>query len=186
MLNNVVEITELFIDRLVKEGDSVIDATCGNGYDTLQLSCLVKQSGTVYAFDIQSEAISKTQELLSEKSTYQNVKLINDSHANLLKYIHQPISFCIFNLGYLPGGNKKIITNGSDTVMAIQNILQILRLRGMICICAYLKHEGGLAEYEYIKTYLNSLDVDIYNIIEIRHLIRHDDAPRILMLEKKR
>lgn len=185
MLNNVVEITDFYISQIVEAGDVVIDATCGNGNDTLFLSNIVKANGKVYAFDIQEDAIEKTKKLLAEKSSYHNVQLIHDSHEFVLKYVNEPIKLCVFNLGYLPNGNKKIITNGSVTVRAIENILSILDHFGFICICAYLGHPGGLEEYEYIRNYLMKIDCDAYNIIQINHLNRHDDAPRIIMIEKK-
>lgn len=185
MLNNVVEIIDFYISHTVKAGDNVIDATCGNGYDTVFLSNMVGENGKVFAFDIQESAIIHTKKIIAEKSQYQNIILIHDSHENVLKYVKDEITLCVFNLGYLPGGNKKIITTGQSTVRAVENIFQILKQGGIICICAYLGHQGGVQEYEYVKNYLNGLDCDVYNIVEIKHLIRHDDAPRILMIEKK-
>ena len=75
MINNVVEITHLFAQNIIKKGDTVIDATCGNGYDTLFLSKLVGNMGKVYAFDIQQIAIERTKDLLNKNSAYPNVEL---------------------------------------------------------------------------------------------------------------
>ena len=43
-----------FLAEVVTKEDVVVDATMGNGHDTLFLAKLVKQ---VYAFDIQEQAV---------------------------------------------------------------------------------------------------------------------------------
>ena len=54
-----------FIRQQVQEGDFCIDATMGNGNDTLLLSQLCGKSGKVLAFDIQEQALAATQEKLT-------------------------------------------------------------------------------------------------------------------------
>lgn len=39
-------------------GDTVIDATAGNGHDTVFLAQLVGRQGRVWAFDVQSSALA--------------------------------------------------------------------------------------------------------------------------------
>lgn len=185
MINNVVEITHFFAQSTVKQGDIVVDATCGNGYDTLFLSELVGNEGKVYAFDIQQIAIDRTQSLIKNQGSYQNVKLINDTHENMLQYVKGPIMWCMFNLGYLPKGDKGIKTIGKSTVKAISSILSLLAQGGIISICVYLGHLGGFEEYVAVKEYLQKLDTDLFNIIEISHLIRNPDAPKTIIIEKK-
>ncbi len=185
MINNVVEITHMLVQNIVKQGNTVIDATCGNGYDTLFLSELVGDTGKVYAFDIQSIAIKKTRECLNNHSTHKNVQLIHDSHENMIQYVKDPITCCMFNLGYLPKGDKDIKTNGQATVKAISRILPLLKKGGIISICVYLGHTGGFDEYIAVKEYLQKLDTDLFNIVEISHLIRNPDAPKTIIIEKK-
>ena len=185
MINNVVEITHLFAQNIIKKGDTVIDATCGNGYDTLFLSKLVGNMGKVYAFDIQQIAIERTKGLLNKNSAYPNVELINDTHENMIQYVRDPITCCMFNLGYLPKGSKDITTDGLSTVKAINTTLALLTRGGMITICVYLGHLGGIEEYIQVKDYLKKLDTDLFNIVEISHLIRNPDAPKTIIIEKK-
>ena len=185
MINNVVEITHMFVQNIVKKTNNVVDATCGNGYDTLFLSELAGNAGKVYAFDIQSVAIEKTREYLNKHSMYKNVELIQDSHENMVQYIKDPITCCMFNLGYLPKGSKDITTNGQATVKAISTILPLLTKNGIITICVYLGHIGGFDEYITVKEYLQKLDTDLFNIVEISHLIRNPDAPKTIIIEKK-
>ena len=185
MINNVVEITHMLVQNIVKQGDTVIDATCGNGYDTLFLSELVGEMGKVYAFDTQQIAIERTQCLFEKHSNCQNIKLINDTHENMIQYVKDPITCCMFNLGYLPKGSKDITTNGPTTVKAINTILPLLTKDGIITICVYLGHIGGFDEYITVKEYLQKLDTDLFNIVEISHLIRNPDAPKTIIIEKK-
>ena len=71
------------IDSHVCESSIVIDATCGNGNDTLYLAEKVT-NGFVYGFDIQKEAIDNTQLKVSD---FNNVSLIQDSHENVKQHV---------------------------------------------------------------------------------------------------
>ena len=53
-----------FIRNQVQDGDLCIDATMGNGNDTLLLSRLCGSTGKVLAFDIQEQALNATRERL--------------------------------------------------------------------------------------------------------------------------
>lgn len=152
----------LIYEKFIKPGDIVVDATCGNGNDTLTLSRLAKE---VYAFDIQPDAIKSTKKSLN-KNNINNVKLINDSHENLDKYLDNyegKISLITFNLGYLPGGNKSIITNHNSTMTAIEKGLNLLNKKGIILVTCY-PHEEGKKESKEIITYLdnNKINYKIY------------------------
>ena len=57
-----------FIRDHVKEGDICIDATAGNGNDTLVLCELVGDAGKVFAFDIQEMAVKNTRERLEKQA----------------------------------------------------------------------------------------------------------------------
>ena len=141
--------SKLICERMIKPGDIVIDATCGNGNDTLMLARLAKK---VFAFDVQKKAIDNTKKLL-EKNNVKNVELINDSHENLEKYLNlylKKISVIMFNLGYLPGWNKNIMTNHKSTLKAIKNSLNYLNKKGIILVTCY-PHEEGKKEAKEIS-----------------------------------
>lgn len=141
----------------VNSNDLVIDATIGNGYDTLFLASLVK-SGQVIGFDIQRSAIENTKNLTKE---YNNVTLYCQSHENINKInlIKKP-SLILFNLGYLPGGNKNITTKANHTLNAIQNGLEILDNKGIILIVVYPGHPEGKKEEQVILTWLQSSKIN--------------------------
>lgn len=133
-----------------KDNDLVIDATIGNGNDTLFLSNIVTR-GHVFGFDIQDVAINKTNELLKDKNNY---TLFKESHENmdiiLNDYINK-ISTIIFNLGYLPNGNKDIKTNYKSTIKAIHAAYKLLNNKGLIIVVVYPGHKEGLEESLKIK-----------------------------------
>jgi len=131
------------------QGDIVIDATAGNGHDTLFLAERVGPFGKVYAFDIQASALECTAARLAAAGMT-NVRLIQDDHANMLQTIdplhHGQISTVTFNLGYLPGGDKTMITKTASTLAAIDAAIKLLRDGGRLTILAYPGHPGGFEE----------------------------------------
>ena len=109
-IERILPFSKSLIDSHVCESSIVIDATCGNGNDTLYLAEKVT-NGFVYGFDIQKEAIDNTQLKVSD---FNNVSLIQDSHENVKQHVlerHLNLIDCaIFNLGYLPKGDKSIVS----------------------------------------------------------------------------
>ena len=138
--------------KLIKESpitkNIAIDATLGNGHDSLFLSSLYKQ---VYSFDIQELAIKRSKIRLSNS---QNVNIIHDSHSNLDKYINTNIDLALFNLGFLPGSDKKIATNSHTSILAIDKAFKLLNPNGIIIIIGYSRHIGGQKEIDTIEHHL--------------------------------
>lgn len=146
------------MENNLKEKDIVIDATIGNGKDSFFLLNITK-NGFLFGFDIQENAIKNTDNLL--KNTYQNYKLFCQSHENMyeaLKEYAGKISLIIFNLGFLPKGNKNITTNYKSTIKAIENGLKLLNNKGHIVITIYPGHDEGKKESAKIKEFLESKD----------------------------
>ena len=82
-IERILPFSKSLIDSHVCESSIVIDATCGNGNDTLYLAEKVT-NGFVYGFDIQKEAIDNTQLKVSD---FNNVSLIQDSHENVKQHV---------------------------------------------------------------------------------------------------
>jgi len=135
-----------------KSNDLVIDATVGNGNDTLFLSNIVK-NGHVFGFDIQDKAIENTTQLMTLNNN-KNYTLFKKSHEfmNLVlaDYINK-ISTIIFNLGYLPNGDKTITTNYKSTIKAIDSAYKLLNDKGLIIVVIYPGHKSGLEESIKLK-----------------------------------
>lgn len=174
------------LSSYVKEGDIVVDATMGNGNDTLMLARLVGKEGSVYAFDIQKQAIENTQQLLaSHLMDQKNIHLIEDSHVKIEEYIHDEIAAAVFNLGYLPKGSHELTTKVEDSIIAIQLSLKLLRKNGIISIVLYSGHADGSLEKEKIIEYTKNLDNKKYHCV-LSESINQKNSPPAWMLITKR
>lgn len=131
-----------------------IDATCGNGHDTIFLSKYYKE---VYSFDIQKLAIKRTE---SKLYYIENVKLYNDDFNNIPSY-NIKADLIIFNLGFLPGSNRKVKTQDYTPELAIKNCYNLLNDGGIIIICSYRAHDGGMDEYNRIIENIKNLDYTV-------------------------
>lgn len=178
-----------FVRAAVRPGEIVIDATAGNGHDTCFLAELVGAEGTVYALDLQSEAISRTRQLLQEQG-FQNVHLIQRDHAEL--HLTIPGTQCgrvagvMLNLGYLPGGNKGFVTRADSTLRAIDAALAFLRPDGVLTVLAYTGHPGGLAEANAVAQHFAALSKNCYAVSEPDATNdRKPAAPRLFMVCKR-
>ena len=157
----MVDLTGLhkhFILEHLKEGDVAVDFTMGNGHDTLWLSGAVGENGKVYAFDIQPQALESSRKLLESSGAAPNYTLILDSHSNVLDYVHEKICIGMFNLGFLPGGDKSITTKRETTMVAIRAAIELLDADGALLIAVYPGHEEGTIEGELIEKELMSLN----------------------------
>src|SRR5277367_129902 len=101
-----------WIEVALFEGALAVDATVGNGFDALFLAHRVGPKGRVLGFDVQKAALAGARELLKFVGSIDRVSLIHDSHARLADFLPtgSRIAGAMFNLGYLPRGNRQIIT----------------------------------------------------------------------------
>jgi hypothetical protein len=153
-----------------------VDATLGNGYDTDYLSSKFNQ---VYSFDIQKNTIDNY-----KLKAIDNVVLINDSHEHLDKYILNKVDFIIYNLGFLPGGDKSITTKSDSTIKSLHSALRILVSGGIICICVYSGHLEGREEKSAIEEFVCNLEKSEYGVM--RHTIMNrTTAPELIVIEKR-
>lgn len=183
---NAVEFSHLLLKENLAPGDIVIDATAGNGHDTKFLSDLVGNAGKVYSFDIQKEAITKTKKLLEKNDLAGRAQLILDSHANLDQYLNKKISAVIFNLGYLPGGNKEIITKSESTIAAVEKSIELLKKNGLIVLVVYSGHLGGKEEKNELLNFASKLDYNKFNVLNYEFLNQPGPPPQILAIKKRK
>ena len=141
------------LKNFVNLGDIVIDATVGNGHDALFLAQLVGPTGHVYAFDIQQEALDATAALLGSHGILHYTTIRRD-HAELATAIppqHRGrIAAVVFNLGWLPGGNRNITTAPGTTFAALHAARSVLRIEGIITVVIYRMHLDGPLEAEAV------------------------------------
>ncbi|MBR2972376.1 MAG: methyltransferase domain-containing protein [Clostridia bacterium] len=155
---DLVGLHKHFIMEHLREGDVAVDFTMGNGNDTLFLSKAVGETGRVYAFDIQEEALASTRAHLESNGAPQNYTLICASHHRVKEFVSEPIKAGMFNLGYLPRSGKKAVTTMRETTMpAVEAALELLAPDGVLIVAIYPGHEEGALEGEMLREYFSSL-----------------------------
>jgi len=181
---DLISLEKSFILPHVKKGGVAADFTMGNGHDTLWLSNAVGEEGKVYAFDVQKQALDNTSALLEKEAGHKNWELILDSHANSLEYIKEKLCVGVFNLGYLPGSDKKITTMRESTLKAVRNAVSLLDDDGIVLIAVYPGHAEGALEGEMLTEELSSLERKIYCVGSFR-ILNSPTSPFVIFVEKK-
>ena len=174
-----LEMAHDFLAQVITPEDIVVDATMGNGHDTLFLAKLAKQ---VYAFDIQEQALEKTSQRIQEAGLT-NVDLILQGHETVDQYVTE-VKAAIFNLGYLPSADKSIITQPQTTLEALEKLCQMLIKGGRIAIMIYYGHEGGDIERDAVLDFVSQLPQQEYTATIYRTLNQINNPPFLVMIEK--
>ena len=174
-----LEMAHDFLAQVITQEDIVVDATMGNGYDTLFLAKLAKQ---VYAFDIQEQALEKTSQRLQEAGLT-NAELILQGHETVDQFVTE-VKAAIFNLGYLPSADKSIITQPQTTLEALDKLCQMLVKGGRIAIMIYYGHEGGDIERDAVMDFVSQLPQQEYTATIYRTLNQINNPPFLVMIEK--
>ena len=196
---SLVSIAHNLIREVLRPGDYAIDATVGNGHDTVFLLEQVSPSGKVFGFDIQQAAIDSTRAKIesycTEKSSNSNappqtecVTLIHGSHADMAEKIPAPyhgnINAIMFNLGYLPSGDKSIITRTESTITALNSACRLLSSKGIISALAYPGHQGGDMETEHVDNWCKQLDENQFKFTMVNSSAYNKSAPRLFVIRK--
>jgi predicted methyltransferase len=189
LLERILPYTKTLLKEAVSVGDIVIDATVGNGNDTLFLASLVGEKGHVYGFDIQQEAIKNTEKLLIEHGVKERASLFQESHdyfpTLLPKEQLSSIKAAIFNLGYLPKGDKSIVTKPDTTINAVKQLLSFMPAGGLIILVVYHGHEGGKVEKDALLDYVKKIEQKTANVLQYQFINQVNDPPFIVAIEKK-
>ena len=170
-----------FLAEVVTKEDTVVDATIGNGHDTLLLAKLAKQ---VYAFDIQEQAVEKTRQRLAEAGL-DNAQLILAGHETLDQYTDH-FKAAIFNLGYLPSADKSVITRPNTTLEALEKVCRGLQKGGRAAIMIYYGHEGGEVEKDAVLDIVRQLPQQDFTVTLYKTINQINTPPFLVMIEKLR
>ena len=174
-----------FIEEQVKPGDFCIDATMGNGNDTLLLSRLCGESGQVLAFDIQEQALNHTRERLQKAAAPENYTLLLESHSHMSQYARpETVSCIVFNLGYLPGGDHSKATRSNTSITAMEQGLFLLKKGGLLSLCIYSGGDSGFQERDDVLTWLKQLDPHKYLVIRSDYYNRPNNPPIPVLIIK--
>jgi len=197
-LTRIVPWSQSLLAEILTTGALAVDLTAGTGRDTLFLWQQVAPSGSVAAFDVQKTALERTRLLLqaegapvflhTEKDTggfaEPGVHLIHDSHAHWLQYDIGSPRAVIANLGYLPGGDRSLITRADSTLEALGLALDRLHEQGRLAVVGYPGHDGGQEEVKAVGSLLNDLDSEKWQVLHLQ-AANCPQAPLLWVVEKK-
>jgi len=183
-LRGPVPLAHLLIRQFVGFGDHVIDATCGNGFDTLLLAELVGPGGRVWAFDIQDQAIAETTNRLTDAGCSACAEIIHAGHETIEQHCNGPVKAVVFNLGYLPGGDREIITRPDSTLSGLEQSLGILTPGGIVAITIYPGHDGGNQERSALEDRVAQLAPNSYHVWRMGQMNVPVEAPYFILIQK--
>lgn len=172
------------IDSAIFEGAHVIDATMGNGYDTLWLCEAAGKKGVVYAFDIQQEAVERTAERLKKAGFDENAKLICSGHENMSEFVDEAVDAIVFNLGWLPGAEHGVTTRVETTLKAVEAAISLLKDEAVMTVCVYPGHEEGERELHALLEWASNLDPRQFDVMLKCYLNQPNDPPQLIAVRK--
>lgn len=170
---------------VIQAGDTVVDATLGNGHDALMLAGLVGEEGHVIGFDVQADAVASARARLEEHGVAQRCTLHHLGHEHMAEVVQGPVRAVMFNLGWLPGGNKTVTTHWETTRQAVTAALSLLDKMGVCTICAYPGHAAGDEERAALTEFLGTLRPQEYNVLHQRFLNAGPGAPECFVIQKQ-
>jgi len=175
------------VQQRLHPGDCAVDATVGNGHDTLFLSREVSEQGIVFGFDIQQAALASTRRRLEEAPSPATIELFLASHAHLKDLIprqyHHKVKVVMFNLGYLPGGDKGIITQSESTLSALNQACELICPGGLITVMVYPGHSGGDVESQAVLEWCTQLERSQFEVA-----VEHSGAahgPSLVLINRR-
>lgn len=184
LLSNSLAISHELVEKVVKQGDTVVDATMGNGNDTLFLARLVGEKGRVYAFDIQDCALYNTRKRVEAGGVGSFVELIRDGHQNIGQYVSKGVKAVMFNLGYLPKGDHSIGTRAETTIDALKKSMELLTLGGIIMMVIYYGGDSGFEEKEAVLNYVKTIDCRKFTVLVSEFVNQVNCPPIAVCIEK--
>ena len=173
--DNINTVCHRWLKDFLQGGHICVDATCGNGNDTLFLAERTKK---VYAFDIQKQAIDNTKKRCTH---LENIQLFELSHAKMESVIHEKVDCVVFNFGYLPKADPTLITQTATSLEAVKAAWRLLNENGVLALSCYVGHAGGAEETEAIHRWIDE------NALPIVLTYRQDRpaSPILTILQKK-
>lgn len=178
----IIDFAHKVLKEHLKETDNAVDATCGNGFDTLFLATYLSK-GKVFAFDIQETAIKNTKALLHQ-AKLSNVYFFETSNELITLTISDPFEAVIFNLGYLPQGDKTITTKAETTIKSVESLLELSKINKnlLIVLVVYVGHREGLKESNELLTFTKSLNNKEYLVTKFDNYNR-SNSPYVITIK---
>ena len=170
----------------LSEGARAIDATMGNGWDTLWLCRQVGDTGRVYAFDVQADAVARTAARLAAEGLSHRATLFCAGHERMDAYVTEPVDAIMFNLGWLPGAAHGVTTLTETTLQAVNAALGLLGDEGVMTICVYPGHDEGKRELAALLEWASALDSARYDVMRRYYMNQPGDPPQLIAVKRKK
>ena len=167
-------------------GARAVDATMGNGGDTLWLCERVGEDGRVYAFDVQPEAVARTRARLDEAGLGERAALFCAGHERMAELVPEPVDAVMFNLGWLPGAAHAVTTRTETTLAAAEAALTLLKPEGIVTICVYPGHAEGERELEALTRWAAALDGRRWDALLKGYLNQPKRPPQLIAIRRKK
>lgn len=180
----IVPMAHRILREALQPGDCALDATAGNGHDTLLLAECVGPTGRVWGFDVQAQALAHTRQRLSDAGVLDRVTLVHAGHETLAAHVDAPLQAAVFNLGWLPGSDKQVVTRPEPTCAALEAAADLLQVHGVLVLVVYQGHPGAVEEREAVEAWASQRDpgqwrVARYALVNVPH-----DPPYVLACER--
>lgn len=186
---SILEAAHTLAGRVLSPGGVAVDATVGNGHDTLFLAQAVGPQGRVVGFDIQEEALDETRRRVQAEAPGTSLHLVHAGHETMANHLEDSdvgaVDAVMFNLGYLPGGDHSVTTVPETTCQALNASVGVLRPGGIITIVAYTGHDGGEREAQAVESWMSALPDDTYRALSYQFVNQPNDPPRLYVVEKR-
>jgi len=188
ILNDILPHAQQLVRKAISAGGLAIDATLGNGHDTLALAEAVGTDGHVFGFDVQRQAIEATRARVRSAGVADRVTCFEVGHEHMDQHVPNDamgqVDAVMFNLGYLPGSDKSVITSPETTLRGLEHALQYLRPGGVLTVVKYVGHEGGRSEAKAVDAWAASLDRSVAHAVSYQFVNRGNAPPQLLAIER--
>ena len=195
-VSRVIPLAHQLLREVLQEGDRAVDLTAGNGHDTLFLWQQVGPGGLVVSSDIQVAALDATEARLTAAGAtvrrcrqwdaadfdLSGVQLVQICHSRL--ELSQPLRGVLANLGYLPGGDKDLVTSTETTVAALNSSLAALEEGGRLVVVLYPGHQGGGQEAAAVDALLSALEHGQWLVVRFE-VANAPRSPYLISAEKR-
>jgi hypothetical protein len=185
-----------FWQHIIREGDTVVDATCGRGKDSFEMCRRMAKrglqtKGRFVGFDVQDSALEETRRRLEEGDIDMNrILLLKRGHEDILQVAKEApewltnVRLISFNLGYLPGGDKSLYTRVDTTIKAVDGASQLIAPGGTLSIVQY-PHEEGRKESSSLRQWYKSLPPQDWMVINLMTPLEGEDQPSITFVTRR-
>jgi 16S rRNA C1402 N4-methylase RsmH len=188
-IHSVLDFAHVLARRALDPGDVAIDATVGNGHDTVVLAEAVGDSGRVFGFDVQGEAIEQTRARLADEEALAEMELLQVGHEDLHRHLpdalHGRVGAVMFNLGYLPGSSSSLTTAPETTIPALDAAVEVLRPGGVVTVVLYTGHEGGEKEAAAVDEWAAELPQTQFQALSYQFVNQQNNPPRLVAVGKR-